>query len=84
MAIKFYMDEHVHPGVTKALRQRDVDVLTAQQAGNLNVDDEEHLQFAASQGRVIFTQDEGFLEATNHKASLMLTKEHPYAKSSRA
>lgn len=67
MAIKFYMDEHVHPGVTKALRQHDIDVLTAQQAGNLNADDEEHLQFAASQGRVIVTQDEGFLEATNHK-----------------
>jgi len=67
MAIKFYMDEHVHPGVTKALRQRDIDVLTAQQAGNLNFDDENHLQFAASQGRVIFTQDEDFLKATNHK-----------------
>ncbi len=67
MAIKFYMDEHVHPGVTKALRQRGIDVLTAQQAGNLNVDDEEHLQFAVSQGRVMFTQGEDFLKATNHK-----------------
>ncbi|MCC7190675.1 MAG: DUF5615 family PIN-like protein [Anaerolineales bacterium] len=66
MAIKFYMDEHVHPGVTKALQQRGIDVLTAQQAGNLGVDDDAHLQFAASQGRVIFTQDEGFIKATNH------------------
>lgn len=67
MAIKFYMDEHVHPGVTKALRQRGFDVLTAQQAGILNVDDEDHLQFAASESRVIFTQDEDFLKATNLK-----------------
>ncbi len=61
MAIKFYADEHIHPGIVKALRQRDIDILTAQQAGNLNVDDEEHLQFAASEDRVVFTQDEDFL-----------------------
>ena len=66
MAIKFYMDEHVHPGITKALRQRGLNVLTAQQVGNLDVDDDEHLQFAASNGRVIFTQDEDFLRETNH------------------
>ena len=60
MAIKFYTDEHVHPGIAKALRKRGIDVLTAQQAGMLDVDDDEHLQFAASQGRVVFTQDEDF------------------------
>lgn len=67
MAIKLYMDEHIHPGVTKALRQRGIDVLTAQQAGNLNVDDEEHLQFAISEHRVLVTQDEDFLKTTSHK-----------------
>lgn len=67
MAIKFYIDEHIHPGVAKALRQRGIDVLTAQQAGNLNVDDEEHLQFAISEGRVMVTQDEDFLKTTSHK-----------------
>src|SRR5262245_950055 len=66
MAVKFYMDEHVHPGIAKALQQHGVDVLTAQQAHNLDIDDEEHLQFAASEGRVIFTQDEDFLGVTNH------------------
>ncbi|GJQ53113.1 MAG: hypothetical protein HKUEN02_19600 [Anaerolineaceae bacterium] len=67
MAIKFYMDEHIHPGVTKALRQHDIDVLTAQQTGNLNMDDGEHLQFAISEGRVLVTQDEDFLKATSHR-----------------
>ena len=62
MAIKYYLDEHVHPGVTKALEQRSVDVLTAQQAGMLGVDDEKHLQFSTSHGRVIFTQDDDFLD----------------------
>jgi len=67
MAIKFYMDEHVHPGITKALQEHGIDVLTAQEADNLDVDDEEHLQFAYSEDRVIFTQDEDFLRVTNHK-----------------
>jgi predicted nuclease of predicted toxin-antitoxin system len=62
MAIKFYMDEHVHPGVAKALEKRGIDVVTAQRAGMLDVDDDEHLQLAASQGRVIFTQDDDFLD----------------------
>jgi predicted nuclease of predicted toxin-antitoxin system len=62
MAIKFYTDEHIHPGIGKALRKHGIDVLTAQQAGMLNVDDKEHLQFSASQGRVIFTQDEDYLD----------------------
>ena len=61
MAIKFYTDEHIHPGVVKALRQSGIDILTAQQAGMLGVDDEVHLQFSTSQGRVILTQDEDFL-----------------------
>lgn len=62
MAIKFYTDEQIHPRVAKALRQSGIDVLTAQQAGMLGVDDEGHLQFSASQGRVIFTQDDDFLD----------------------
>ena len=62
MAIKFYTDEHIHPEIAKALRKSGIDVLTAQQAGLLGVDDSEHLQFATSQGRIIFTQDEDFLD----------------------
>ena len=66
MAIKFYMDEHVHPGITRALQHHGIDVLTAQDADNFDVDDEEHLQFAYSEDRLIFTQDEDFLRVTNH------------------
>ncbi len=56
------MDEHVHAGIAKALEKAGVDVLTAQQARMLDVDDREHLQFSTTQGRVIFTQDEDFLD----------------------
>lgn len=61
MAIKFYTDEHIHPAVVTALRKQKVDILTAQEAGQLGIADESHLQFAASQGRSIITQDRDFL-----------------------
>jgi len=55
------MDEHVPRAVTEGLRRRGVDVLRAQEAGMLEADDERHLAFALSQGRVIFIQDADFL-----------------------
>ena len=59
--IKFYMDEHVQRAVTRGLRHRGVDVLTAQDAGMLQATDEQHLAFALREDRVIFTQDTDFL-----------------------
>ena len=59
--IRFYMDEHVPSAVTKGLRLRGVDVLTAQEVGMLEADDEDHLALATEQGRVVFTQDADFL-----------------------
>jgi len=61
MAIKLYTEEHVVPAVVNALRKQGLDVLTAQEAQMLNAPDEEHLRFAISQGRSIFTQDADFL-----------------------
>ena len=57
MAIKFYCDEHIHPAISTAMRNRGADILTAQDVPMLGVVDDSHLQFAASQGRVIITQD---------------------------
>lgn len=59
--IKFYMDEHVAMVVTEGLRRRGVDVLRAQDAGMHSVPDDEHLELAAKEGRVVFTQDADFL-----------------------
>jgi uncharacterized protein with PIN domain len=58
---RYYADEHVPKVVARGLRRRGVDVLTASEAHMLGATDQEHLQFAASQGRVIFTQDDDFL-----------------------
>jgi len=59
--IKFYTDEHVAKAVVKGLRQRGVDVLTVPEAGMLSASDQEHLELARKEGRVIFTQDDDFL-----------------------
>ena len=61
MAIKFYCDEHIHPAISTALRNRGADILTAQDMRMLGIADETHLQFATSQGRAVITQDTDFL-----------------------
>jgi uncharacterized protein with PIN domain len=61
LSIKFYTDEHVSRAVVRGLRQRGVDVLTVHDAGLLRATDEQHLDRARSEGRVVFTQDEDFL-----------------------
>jgi len=59
--ITFYTDEHVPRAVAEGLRRRGVDVLTTQEAGMREADDEQHLALALREGRVIFTQDADFL-----------------------
>lgn len=59
--IKFYTDEHVVRAVVRGLRQRGVDVLTVVEAGMLGASDEDHLERARNEERVIFTQDDDFL-----------------------
>ena len=59
--IRFYTDEHVARAVVHGLQQRGIDVLTVQQAGLLGASDEQHLERARNEGRVIFSQDDDFL-----------------------
>ena len=60
-SINFYTDEHVARAVVRGLRQRGVDVLTVLEAGLIGASDEEQLEYANAEGRVIFTQDDDFL-----------------------
>lgn len=59
--VKFYTDEHVAHAVVRGLRHRGADVLTVAEAGLLSASDEEHLERARAEVRVLFTQDEDFL-----------------------
>lgn len=56
MSFCIYLDEDsMQRGLIDALRLREVDVLTALEAGMIERRDEDHLQFAASQRRVLFS-----------------------------
>ncbi len=69
--IRYYMDEHVAKAVIRGLRQRGVDVMTVVDADMLGAKDQEHLNFAFRECRVIFTQDDDFLQ--------LAAKGHPHA-----
>ncbi len=59
--IQFYMDQHYPHAVTQGLRQRGIDVLTAQQAGRCGLADTDQLAFATGEEWVIATFDTDYL-----------------------
>ena len=61
MPIQFHLDEHISTSIAAGLRRRGVDVTTTAEARLLGADDRAQLAFAASQGRVMVTQDADFL-----------------------
>ena len=56
------MDVHVRRPVTTGLRRREVEVMTAQEDGTSQWDDDELLDRAMEVGRVLFTQDDDLLQ----------------------
>lgn len=61
-SIKFYTDEHVGKAIINGLRLRGINVISGKEADLLSAADEDHLEFALKEGRVIFTQDDDFLK----------------------
>jgi hypothetical protein len=59
--LRFYFDQHIPAAVAQGLRQRGIDVLTAQDAGRCSVPDADQLQFALTEERVVVTFDPDFL-----------------------
>ena len=55
------MDHHVPSAITRGLRRCGVDVLTAEEDGAADWDDELLLERATRLGRTIFTQDDDLL-----------------------
>ena len=67
MSIPLYMDVHVPAPVTRALRLRRVDVITAQQDGCGMLDDPLLLDRATALHRALVTQDEDLLIEATHR-----------------
>ena len=68
--LKFYLDESVNVAVANGLRRRGIAAITAKEAGNLGLSDEQQLKFAGSNGFVIVSHDADFLAIamdTTHK-----------------
>ena len=61
MAIGYLMDQHIPGPITKGLRIREVDVLTAFEDGSHQLPDDELLQRAGELNRVLVTQDDDLL-----------------------
>ncbi|HWB07559.1 MAG TPA: DUF5615 family PIN-like protein [Verrucomicrobiales bacterium] len=61
MKHRLYTDVHVLLAITRALRHKGFDVLTAQEDGTTRLPDGQLLSRAGELGRLIFTQDEDFL-----------------------
>ncbi|MBI3412425.1 MAG: DUF5615 family PIN-like protein [Planctomycetes bacterium] len=67
MSLSFYMDVHVHSGITNGLRIRGVDVLTAQEDQADMMLDPQLLDRATALNRVLFSQDEDFLKEASKR-----------------
>jgi predicted nuclease of predicted toxin-antitoxin system len=82
--IRFHLDEHFARLVAKALRQHGFDVTTPGDVDLLNSDDPGHLEFAASENRVMVTHDDDFLrlhaEGVEH-AGIVFCHLHKYTAS---
>lgn len=61
-SLRFYFDENVPVQVARQLRLRDIDAVTVRDLELLGEDDQNHLQNATQQGRVLCTYDPNFLQ----------------------
>ena len=61
MAAKLYLDENITPLVAQQLRRRGFDVSSAVEVGMLGKSDEEHLEYASHNSRILLTFDTGFI-----------------------
>ncbi len=87
MTIKVYLDEDAQDGdFVTALMFRSIDVLTSNEAGMNGKSDEEQLEFAAGQGRVLFSHNVGdfsvlhieYLQAGKEHAGIVLAQQQQY------
>lgn len=61
--IRFHLDENCDPRIAHGLRRLGIDVTTTPDVGMRNATDQEQLAYAIATGRMIVTQDVGFLRA---------------------
>jgi Domain of unknown function (DUF5615) len=70
VSIGLYMDVHVRSAVTNGLRQRGVDVLTAQEDGSSRLLDPPLLDRATELNRALFSQDDDLLKEASRRQAV--------------
>ena len=75
MKIKLYLDEDVDISLARALRQREIDVLTTQEAANKRLSDAEQLEFAINTKRTFLTHNKRDF-AILHNRYILEGREH--------
>lgn len=75
MALSLYMDVHIPSAVTEGLRRMGIDVLTSQEDGTREAQDDALLPRATELGRILFSQDQDLLGI----ASVWQSKEKPFS-----
>jgi len=63
--MRLFRDHHVPAAITAELRGRGIDVLTAQEDGSDQIDDDLLLERARQLNRVLFSQDRDLLRIAN-------------------
>lgn len=66
---QLYMDHHVESAITKGLREREVDVLTAFEDESHRLPDSALLDRATTLGRILFTRDDDLLVEAHRRQS---------------
>ena len=74
--MRLYFDEDVSRDIVENLRQRGFDVLSARDAGQLHLDDDEQLAFAVAQERALVTHNRHDFEL-RHQRYLSAGQPHP-------
>lgn len=67
MPVALYMDVHVPRAVTNGLRQRDIDVITAQEDNAATLADDQLLDRATAFKRPLYTQDDDLLSEAHKR-----------------
>ena len=68
MPVRLYTDESVPVAIAAGLQRRAVTAISARDAGNLGLSDEEQLAYATAHQLVLFTHDADFLQLARQQA----------------
>ena len=65
--IRFYLDEHLAHAIAAALRRRGIDAATVAEVGRRGATDEDQLEWAKQESRVLVSRDPDFIAMHDSK-----------------